>query len=98
MPTIGEQLRLPGVLTAPFVVARLMLPPGRQYDARKRELAPFDRIVDPQPELRAEIAELSEACELAGKTLLVIVNNKAEGSSPLTVRALAERIVARRGG
>ena len=35
---------------------------------------------------------LSEACRELGKVLLVIVNNKAEGSSPLTVRALAERL------
>jgi uncharacterized protein YecE (DUF72 family) len=96
MPDIGEQLALPGVLSAPFVVARVLIPPGRRYEARKRELAPFDRIVDPQPKLRDDVARLCEACEALGKQLFAIVNNKAEGSSPLTLRAIAERIAARR--
>lgn len=92
MPDIGAQLDAPGVLGAPFVVARLLIPPGQRYDDRKRALAPFDRLVDPQEKMRADVARLAEACEKLGKVLLVIVNNKAEGSSPLTVRALAERI------
>jgi uncharacterized protein YecE (DUF72 family) len=92
MPDIGEQLDVSGVLTAPFVVTRLLIPPGKRYDARKRELAPFDRIVDPREKMRADVERLARACEALGKVLLVIVNNKAEGSSPLTVRALAERL------
>jgi uncharacterized protein YecE (DUF72 family) len=92
MPDIGEQLDVPGVLTAPFVVVRLLIPPGLRYQDRKRELAPFDRVADPQEKMRADVARLALACEKLGKVLLVIVNNKAEGSSPLTVRALAERV------
>lgn len=92
MPEIGEQLDVRGVLTAPFVVSRLLIPPGMRYEERKQELAPFDRIVDPRESMRADIERLSKACELLGKVLFVIVNNKAEGSSPLTIRALAERV------
>ena len=92
MPDVGEQLSVPGVLTAPVVVTRLLIPPGERYDSRKRVLTPFDRIVDPQEKMRADVERLSEACRELGKALLVIVNNKAEGSSPLTVRALAERL------
>lgn len=92
MPDIGAQLDVPGVLTAPFVVSRLLIPPGQSYEERQRSLAPFDRIVDAQEQMRADVARLAEACEKLGKVLLVIVNNKAEGSGPLTVRALAERI------
>lgn len=92
MPDVGSQLDVPGVLSAPFVVCRLLIPPGQRYDDRKRNLEPFDRIVDPQEKMRADVARLAEACEVLGKVLLVIVNNKAEGSSPLTVRALAERL------
>jgi uncharacterized protein YecE (DUF72 family) len=92
MPTVGEQLDLPGVLTAPFVVARLMLPPGSRYEERRAELAPFDRIVSPQREMRRDIVHLARACAAAGKTLFILVNNKAEGSAPLTIRALAEAL------
>jgi uncharacterized protein YecE (DUF72 family) len=93
MPTIGEQLAAPGVFTAPFVVARLLIPPGERYEEKKAEFAPFDRIVTPQPELHDDVARLAEAALVRGSDLYVIVNNKVEGSSPLTVRALARRIV-----
>ena len=94
MPSIGEQLDLPGVVTAPFVVARLLLPPGTRYADRKAALAPFDRIASPEIALRADIVRLARACARANKALFVVVNNKAEGCAPLTIRALAEAIVA----
>ncbi|MBK7586487.1 MAG: DUF72 domain-containing protein [Myxococcales bacterium] len=92
MPDLGEQLDVPGVLTAPFVVTRLLIPPGERYADRRQKLEPFDRIVAPEEKMRADVERLAAACEALGKVLLVIVNNKAEGSSPLTVRALAERL------
>lgn len=93
MPSLRRQLACDGLIdTAPFVVCRLLIPPGRRYAARKLELAPFDRLVDPQPEMRADVALIARACQRLGKTLFVLVNNKAEGSSPLTVRALAQQL------
>ena len=95
MPDIGEQLAAPGVLTAPFVVSRLLIPPGCRYDERREQLAPFDRIVDVQEKMRDDVARLAETCAELGKVSYILVGNKAEGSSPLTVRALAERVAAR---
>ena len=97
MPSIVKQRGLirelggpdSGVL-GPVVVARLMLPPGRQYSAQKEAFAPFDRIVVPQPKMRDEVLELADACVRAALPLYIIVNNKAEGSAPLTIEALAE--------
>lgn len=94
MPELERQLEVSGAPCAPFVVARLLLPPGHRYDTRKRALEPFDRIVEVQEKMRADLLLLARACTALGKVLFVIVNNKAEGSSPLTVRALAERIAA----
>jgi uncharacterized protein YecE (DUF72 family) len=94
MPDIEEQLGVSGALGAPFVVARLLIPPGLRYEERKRELEPFDRIVRVEEKMRADVVLLARACLALGKVLFVIVNNKAEGSSPLTVRALAERIAS----
>lgn len=79
-----------GVL-GPVVVARLMLPPGRQYSAQKEAFAPFDRIVVPQMKMRDEVLDLIEACVREALPIYIIVNNKAEGSAPLTIEALAER-------
>ncbi|MDR3396704.1 MAG: DUF72 domain-containing protein, partial [Pandoraea sp.] len=51
-----------------------------------------DKIVDPDPTTRDVLAALATHYALAGHPVYVIVNNKAEGSSPLSCRALAERI------
>lgn len=74
----------------PPIVVRLMLPPGASYEPRRRALAPFDRLVDPQPRMRAEATALILAGVALERDVYVAVNNKAEGSAPLTVRALAE--------
>jgi uncharacterized protein YecE (DUF72 family) len=92
MPTVGEQLDLEGTLTGPIAIARLMLPPGTTYEEQKAAYAPFDAIVDPDPAMRADVLRLAQAARDRGIELFVIVNNKVEGSSPWTVRALAERI------
>jgi uncharacterized protein YecE (DUF72 family) len=77
---------------ARFTVARLMLPPFTRYASKKAELAPFDALVAPQPEMRDDLAEiLRAAAEADVEDAFVIVNNKAEGSAPLTIRALAAR-------
>ncbi|MEZ4326350.1 MAG: DUF72 domain-containing protein [Polyangiales bacterium] len=90
MPDIGAQLALPGCMPGPFVVARLMLPPGMAFEDARQRFTPFDRIVQPQPKMRADVVRLIRAAVDRGFEVYVIVNNKAEGSSPLTVRALAE--------
>jgi uncharacterized protein YecE (DUF72 family) len=89
MPSIGAQLAR-GALTGRIAVARLMLPVGRSYAQMKERYAPFDRLVEPQPEMRADVLSLIDATAARGAELFVIANNKAEGSSPLTVRAICE--------
>jgi hypothetical protein len=75
-----------------------MLPPGQRYAGRVSELGPFDRLLDPQPEMRRDVVRLVEECGRLGKALFVLVNNKAEGSSPLTVRELARLVAEARQG
>lgn len=95
MPTVGEQLMMPDVLTADFVIARLMLPPFTRYEELKAKYEPFDRIVYPDPDMRSDVIHLLEhAAEKGLSAAFVIVNNKAEGSAPLTCFDLAERAAA----
>jgi uncharacterized protein YecE (DUF72 family) len=90
MPPLSTQLRAGGIV-APFTVIRLMLPPYARYEARKAELAPFDRIASPQLEMRRDVVDIIRAAAAADcEDAFVLVNNKAEGSAPLTIRALAE--------
>ncbi len=94
MPAIARQMELVretigAPVLGPVVVARLMLPHGKGYEKQKEAFEPFDRIVVPQPKMRQDVVALSEACAAAGLDLFVVVNNKAEGSAPLTIEALA---------
>jgi uncharacterized protein YecE (DUF72 family) len=91
MPMPGEQLDL-APPTTDFLVARLMLRPGTRYEERKAAFAPFDRLVDPSEELRADVERLARLAIGTRRKLFVVVNNKAEGSAPLTVHVLAERL------
>jgi uncharacterized protein YecE (DUF72 family) len=90
MPMPEEQAReLP--LEAPeFAVVRLLLRPGTRYGDRREEFLPFDRIVDPNREMRRQVVGLIREALRVGSETFVLVNNKAEGCAPLTIRALAE--------
>lgn len=93
MPEIRTQLRAPRSVGTSFTVARLMLPRFMRYEDRKKELAPFTRLASPQPEMREDVVSLvREAAERLCDDVYVLVNNKAEGSAPLTIRALAGEI------
>jgi len=90
MPGIAEQMRHEELLEGPLVVARLLLPPGKRYADLKEQYAPFDRLVAPQEDMRREVVALLRAALERDAECYVLVNNKAEGSSPLTVQALAK--------
>jgi uncharacterized protein YecE (DUF72 family) len=89
MPAIGDQLDLPGSLSAPFIVARALLRPGRTYDEAVDAFAPYDRIQEPNPELRRDLLRLVETAVNTRIPAYLLVNNRAEGSSPLTVAEVA---------
>ncbi|MDB4936004.1 MAG: hypothetical protein JWP87_2976 [Labilithrix sp.] len=93
MPSLRAQLARHGRLSSRTLVARLMLPPFMRYAEKKAEYAPFDRLVAPQPDMRDDVLALLRAAEEADCTdAFILANNKAEGSAPLTVKALADRV------
>ncbi|HEU4698716.1 MAG TPA: DUF72 domain-containing protein [Gemmatimonadales bacterium] len=98
MPSIGAQLDLPGAVTAPFLVARALLKPGRTYDQAVDAFAPYDRIREPLPELRADLVRLVEAARTLAVPAYILVNNRAEGSAPRTIEAVARLYAERHAG
>jgi uncharacterized protein YecE (DUF72 family) len=92
MPMPLAQAAVVPVETAPFVVVRLLLKPGTWYQDQRDRFTPFNRLVAPDEAMRAEVVELTAQALRRGRKVYVLVNNKAEGSSPLTVEALAERL------
>lgn len=75
------------------LVCRWMLHAGQSYMGAKGRYEPFDRLVDPDPVARRGYVELLVEALSMGKESLVVVNNKAEGSAPLSVMKLAEELV-----
>ena len=89
MPSLGEQLALPGAISAPFIVARILLRPGRTYSEAVDAFAPYDRIQDENPELRHDAADLVRQAMLLKIPAYLVVNNRAEGSAPHTILGIA---------
>jgi uncharacterized protein YecE (DUF72 family) len=77
-----------------FVVIRLLLKPGTWYEDQRDRFTPFDRIVAVDEGMRDEVVQLTRRALARGHRVYVLVNNKAEGSSPLTIEALAQRLAA----
>ena len=100
MPPVDEQGVDPqaedavaaGSATGPLVI-RWLLRRDRGYDEARAEYAPFDELCDPDPAVRGRIAALLSAAAASGREAILIVNNKAEGSAPLSIAALAEQMV-----
>jgi uncharacterized protein YecE (DUF72 family) len=94
MPMPGEQADLVRAQDAPFVMVRLLMRPGTRYEQQRQQMAPFNRIVQQDEHMRRDVTALLSRGLAAGQRAFLLVNNKAEGSSPLTIEAIAERLAA----
>ena len=92
MPTPGEQALVVPPEECSFGVVRLLLRPGTWYEDQRERFKPFDRLVDADEAMRSDVVALARRIVKGGRRVFVLVNNKAEGSSPLTVTALAKRL------
>lgn len=88
LPTLSEQARRLRASVAPLRVIRWLLPIGRSYEEMRASYEPYNALLGPDPDTRQEIVELSDT----DKETYVIINNKAEGCSPLSVMALAKAL------
>jgi uncharacterized protein YecE (DUF72 family) len=96
MPTIGEQLDLPGVLGGSFIVARALLRLGRTYEQAVDKFAPYDRIQEPNPGLRRDLVRVAETAKATRLPAYILVNNRVEGSAPLTIFEVARLLEEKR--
>jgi uncharacterized protein YecE (DUF72 family) len=92
MPPMGHQLDLPNSITGSFIVARALLRPGRTYNEAVDAFAPYDRIREPNPKLRRDLVRLVETAVRTRIPAYLLVNNRTEGSAPLTIAAVAEML------
>jgi uncharacterized protein YecE (DUF72 family) len=98
MPPIADQLPMLRSLWPGPLVTRWNLHQRHGaygYEAAKDIYEPFDRLVDPDLDTRQALARVIKATATAHHPVYVTINNKAEGSAPLSVMALAEAICDR---
>jgi uncharacterized protein YecE (DUF72 family) len=96
MPSVDLQAGTLGVNTSaagPLVV-RWNLHAGRSYDDAKADYLPFKRIIEEDLPSRTALARLARTTAAAGRDVFITINNKAEGSAPLSVEHVATAITA----
>src|SRR5579884_2787171 len=94
MPPLAHQHRkLGNTFTAPFVLLRLLTPLGMSYEAAVKRAEPYNRIVQELPEMRADTVGLVKQAVAEKRTAYVLVNNRSEGSAPLTIHALVDQLL-----
>ena len=91
MPSVSEQMALPGSRTHPnLAAARFLLKPGRKYEEAVKNFQPYDRIREVNEEGRRAGAALlleGERYEPRKKTF-IYVNNRLEGNALETITAI----------
>ena len=97
MPMPGDQTAVVPPESLPFAVVRLLLAPGTWYDDQRARFRPFNRIVAEDGTMRAQAVSIARRVAAVDRDAFLLVNNKAEGSSPLTVMGLA-RLLAEETG
>ena len=95
LPPIQEQLPLlramwPGPMVCRWNLNRIHGPFG--YEDAEKKYGEYAQVLDPDPDTRAVLAKVIRATAEAGHPAYVTVSNHAEGSAPLSVRALAKEI------
>jgi uncharacterized protein YecE (DUF72 family) len=93
MPSVGEQMALPGSRANPdLIAARFLLKPGRKYERAVKAFEPYDSIKEENPEARAAGRALiveRKAAGPKGKTF-IYVNNRLEGNAISTITAMMQ--------
>jgi uncharacterized protein YecE (DUF72 family) len=97
LPPLAEQLHLlrrlwPGPLVCRWNLHAVHGPQG--YADAEALYAPYDRLHHPDPEQHALLARTLVGITGRGQNAYVTISNHAEGCAPLTVRRLAEQVIA----
>ncbi len=92
LPPLSAQASLLQDAAQGPLVLRWLLRRNRGYEEARERYGPFRQLAEPDPDTRAAICALAAAALARGREVFVIVNNKAEGSSPLSIAALARTL------
>jgi len=92
MPSIAEQIEIEGSQTAAFSAARFLLKPGRTYEAAVKAFDPYKEIQERVDNARGAAAKLLESSFELRRLVYIYINNRLEGSAPLTIAAILQLV------
>jgi uncharacterized protein YecE (DUF72 family) len=93
MPSLLEQHQALGEsFPAPYTIMRLLTPRTMKYHEAVKAYEPYNKIVQPLPDMRTETLRLVRQSVAENRRSHVLVNNRSEGSAPLTVQALVDQL------
>jgi uncharacterized protein YecE (DUF72 family) len=92
MPMPVEQAAVVPPEDLAFTIVRLLLKPGTWYEDQREAFRPFNRLQAPDEGMRRDVVTVARRALQRQKRVYILVNNKAEGSSPLTILELARRL------
>jgi hypothetical protein len=87
---MGEQMAIEGSETADFSVARFLLKPGRTYEAAVEQFSPYKEVQERVDDARGAAAKLLESSFELRRLVYIYINNRLEGSAPLTIAAILQ--------
>lgn len=90
MPSVSEQIAMPGSSTAEHFAARLLLKPGRKYDEAVKSFSPYSEIKEIQPEVRSAMKGLIQ--RPVKEPSFIFVNNRLEGNALGTIAGVLREI------
>jgi uncharacterized protein YecE (DUF72 family) len=90
MPEIGKQMQVSGAFTTDFTIVRALLRAGRPYEQAVRLFAPYEKLQDPNPEVRRALRQLLVRAKQRSEPTYIFINNRLEGNAPSTVEAILE--------
>ena len=94
MPTLEQQHhKLSQRFTASFILLRLLTPRDKKYHEAVKAYEPYDKLVNPLPEMRQATVRLVRQAVDEHRRAYVLVNNRSEGHAPGTVKALHDMLV-----
>lgn len=93
MPSLSDQVQLPGVFTSDFTVVRALLRKGRGYEAAVDSFEPYREIQEPNQEARDGLVEIAGQSRQRKKPAFLFVNNRLEGNAPGTIEAVVGRLL-----
>jgi uncharacterized protein YecE (DUF72 family) len=97
MPPAAGQVQAARAAGPGDFICRWNLHQGLRYNLAKAQWAPFDRLQASDIDTREALARAVVAALAGGHRAFVTINNKAEGSAPLSVIELAKSILREAG-